>query len=152
LYFTTVYLGGHLPAAGGIPGVPAPASPEAVTLVPMAVGPFDSDSVAGWGLGLHIAQESERADLIRKTRREVADERDYVESVEAAQAIAAAAVVAGQLPDGPPITSPNAPDFLREGGRVEIPPDLCELAVRALDRVMDGDSEWRELWEDAAAV
>jgi hypothetical protein len=118
----------------------------------MAVGPFDSDSAADWSLDLQVARESERVSLIRKTLRRVAEERDYVDSVEAAQAIAAAAVVAAQLPGAPAPTSPNAPDFLREGGHVEIAPDLCDLAVRALDRVMDRDSEWRELWEDAAAV
>jgi hypothetical protein len=118
----------------------------------VAVGPFDSDSAADWSLDLQVAKESERVALIRKTLRRVAEERDYVDSVEAAQAIAAAAVVAAQLPGAEPPTSPNAPDFVREGGRVEIAPDLCELAVRALDRVLDGDSEWRELWEDAAEV
>lgn len=116
----------------------------------MGIGPFDSDSAADWSLDLHIAEPAERVNLIRGTLRRAIDERDYVDTAEAAQAIAAAAVVAAQLPGAEPVTSPNAPDFLREGGRVDIAPDMCELAMRALDRVMAGDSEWRELWEDAA--
>ena len=37
------------------------------------------------------------------------------------QAIAAAAVVASQLPGGEPIVTPYAPNFLLEGGTLEIP-------------------------------
>ncbi|MFE9657823.1 hypothetical protein [Micromonospora sp. NPDC006431] len=43
------------------------------------------------------------------------------------------------------------PDFLRDGGRLDLPDDLAVLAVRALDRIMAADSEWRDLRQDAAA-
>ncbi|MCM0674505.1 DUF4259 domain-containing protein [Micromonospora phytophila] len=49
-----------------------------------------------------------------------------------------------------PITYPYAPDFLRDGERLDLPDDLATLAVRALDRIMAADSEWRDLWQEAA--
>ncbi len=36
-----------------------------------------------------------------------------------------------------------------EGGTVEVPEDVPPLALRALDRILGDDSEWRELWEEA---
>ncbi|MEV0136227.1 DUF4259 domain-containing protein [Dactylosporangium sp. NPDC050688] len=69
----------------------------------------------------------------------------------AVEAIAAAAVVASQLPGGAPVTSSYAPDFLLDGGRVDVPGDVPALAVRALDRVVVEESEWLELWEESDA-
>lgn len=43
-----------------------------------------------------------------------------------------------------------APEFLRDGGSLDVPYDLAALAVRAIDRIMADDSEWRDLWQDAA--
>lgn len=65
------------------------------------------------------------------------------------RAIAAAAVVASQLPGGEPLVTAYAPDFLLEGGTLDIPGDIPLLALRALDRIFGADSEWRDLWEDA---
>jgi hypothetical protein len=73
---------------------------------------------------------------------------DYLDSDLAVEAIAAAAIVASQLPGGAAITSSYAPDFLLEGDSIEVPDDVPALAVRALDRIVGDDSEWRELWED----
>ncbi len=74
---------------------------------------------------------------------------DYLDSDLAVAAIAAAAIVTSQLPGGAAITSVYAPDFLLEGGRIELPDDVPALAVRALDRIVGDDSEWRELWEES---
>jgi hypothetical protein len=60
-----------------------------------------------------------------------------------------AAIVASQLPGGARITSLYAPDFLLEGGKLEVPDDLPALAAQALDRIVGDDSEWRELWEES---
>lgn len=116
------------------------------------VGPFDNDDAADWCGDLHDAAPHERTGLIRDTLRAVVGTGDdYLERDQASAAIAAAAIAAAWLPGGAPIDSPYAPDFLIEGGTVEITPDIPPLALRALDRIVGDDSEWRELWEDSPA-
>jgi hypothetical protein len=115
------------------------------------VGPFDNDTAADWCGDLHDAAPEQRVQLIRGALTAVIDNGDhYLDSGFAAQAIAAAAVVASQLPGGSPISSAYAPDFLLEGGTVGVPEDVPELALRALDRIVADNSEWRELWEESA--
>lgn len=75
----------------------------------------------------------------------------WADQVTACEAIAAAAILAAQQPGGQPIASPYAPEFLRDGGRLDVPDDLAALALKAIDRILAADSEWRELWEDADA-
>jgi hypothetical protein len=113
------------------------------------IGPFDSDNAADWSFDLDEAEPGDRVDLIRRTLLKAADEAGYLDSTEGSEAIAAAAVVAAQLPGAAPLTTPYAPDFLVEGGRVALAPELPALAVRALERVMGPDSEWCELWGEA---
>ncbi|GIJ43742.1 hypothetical protein Val02_06280 [Virgisporangium aliadipatigenens] len=115
------------------------------------VGPFDNDSAADWCGHLHDADPQQRATLIRDALTRVAEHGDeYLDNVYATQAIAAAAIIASQLPDGTMVAFPYAPDFLLEGGTVEVADDVPAIAVRALDRIVDKDSQWRSLWEDAA--
>ncbi|MEU4563000.1 DUF4259 domain-containing protein [Actinoplanes sp. NPDC023936] len=111
-------------------------------------GPFDNDSAADWCGDLQDTEPSRRVELIRATLNEVLHEGEYLDIDDGAAAVAAATVVASQLPGGSPVTSAYAPDFLTEGGSLEIPADLPGLALRALDRVAGDDSEWRDLWED----
>ncbi|GID92079.1 DUF4259 domain-containing protein [Amorphoplanes digitatis] len=114
------------------------------------VGPFDNDTAADWCGDLDDAAPQQRAALIRDALRRVAEHgEEYLDSDEAVEAIAAAAVVASQLPGGTKIDTPYAPDFLLEGGTVEVAGDVPAIAVRALDRIVGDDSEWRELWEEA---
>jgi hypothetical protein len=112
-------------------------------------GPFDNDTAADWSGGLDDIEPEDRLDLIRSTLSAAADELDYLDSREACQAVAAAAVIASQL-GGDPIDSPYAPDFLLAGETLEVEPDVAPLAVRALDRVVGEESEWRDLWDDAS--
>jgi Domain of unknown function (DUF4259) len=113
------------------------------------VGPFDNDAAADWCGGLHDADPARRVELIRAALAAVADHGDgYLDSDLAADAIAAAAVVASQLPGSTPVTSPYAPDFLLAGGVVDVPAGVPSLALRALDRITADNSEWRELWEE----
>jgi hypothetical protein len=72
---------------------------------------------------------------------------DYLDSDVAAEAIAAAALVASQLRGGTKVTSASTPDFVLAGGRLELADDVPDLAVQALDRIVGEDSEWRELSE-----
>ncbi|GIF23788.1 hypothetical protein BJ973_004398 [Actinoplanes tereljensis] len=115
------------------------------------VGPFDNDTAADWCGDLDEATPDQRTALIRGALSRIVEHGDdYLDSDVAVEAIAAAAIVASQLPDGPAISTPYAPDFLLEGGTVEVAPDIPAIAVRALDRIVGENSEWRELWEDAA--
>jgi hypothetical protein len=120
-------------------------------------GPFDNDGAADWCGELDDAAPGERLGMIRQALAGAADTSGYLDDDGGVCAIAAAAVVLSQRPGAEPLTSPYAPDFLLEGGSVVIPDDVAALAVRALDRVMGEDSEWRELWveggdEDALTV
>jgi hypothetical protein len=112
-------------------------------------GPFDNDTAADWCGSLDDAAPNEREPMIRAALAAVLDEDGYLDSDLAVEAIAAAAVIASQRPTGTPITSPYGPDFLVDGGKLDLSPDLDALAVRALDRIVADESEWRELWEDA---
>ena len=113
------------------------------------MGPFDNDKAADWCGDLHEAAPADRPGRVRDALAAVVDDGDaYLDSSLADAAIAASAVIASQLPGGVPLTSAYAPDFLLEGGRLIVPADVPALAVRALDRILAADSEWRELWED----
>ena len=113
------------------------------------VGPFENDGAADWSGELEDAAPDARPDLVIAALTAAADEEDYLEVDVAQAAIAAAAIVAAQLPGGAPIQSTYAPDFLLEGERIALPASAAPLAVRALDRIMADESEWRSLWGDA---
>jgi hypothetical protein len=114
------------------------------------VGPFDNDTAADWCGGLDDAAPEQRPVLIRDALSRVAEHGDeYLDSSDAVEAIAAAAVVASQLPGGTAVDTPYAPDFLLEGGSVEVGDEVPAIAVRALGRILEKDSEWRDLWEES---
>ncbi|OKI47505.1 DUF4259 domain-containing protein [Micromonospora sp. CB01531] len=114
-------------------------------------GPFDNDTAADWCGDLDDADVAKRPVLVREALSRSAGEDGYLDADVACEAIAAAAIVAAQQPGGQPITSPYAPDFLLDGGRLDLPDAMVVLAVRALDRLMAADPEWRDRWQDAAA-
>ncbi len=99
-------------------------------------GPFNNDTAADWCGDLDDANPGDRPTLIRAALARVADESDYLDSDFACEAIAAAAILAAQLPGGQPIDPVYAPAFLRDGGSLEVPEVLTALAVRAIDRIM----------------
>jgi hypothetical protein len=115
-----------------------------------ASGPFDNDTAADWCGDLDDARPGDRPAMVRAALSGVVEEDGYLDSDLACEAIAAAAIVAAQLPGGQPITFSYAPEFLRDGGSLPLPDEVAALAVRALDRIMADESEWRELWQDAA--
>ena len=104
-------------------------------------GPFDNDAAAEWGGEFTEASEEARLEMLEEALRAAADEADYLEADVACEAIAAAAVVAARL-SGPAVD----PDMSLE---VEVPSELPELALRALERVVDEDSAWRDNWDEA---
>jgi len=36
-----------------------------------------------------------------------------------------------------------------DGGSIDLPDDLVELSLRAIARVLDEESEWRDLWVES---
>ncbi|WBB50529.1 DUF4259 domain-containing protein [Verrucosispora sp. WMMA2044] len=114
-------------------------------------GPFDNDTAADWCGELDDADAAQRPVLVRTALNRAAVEQDYLDADIACEAIAAAAIVAAHLPGGQPISSPYAPEVLRNGGRLDLPADLPALAANALDRIMSANSEWHDLWQEAFA-
>ncbi|MET0134491.1 MAG: DUF4259 domain-containing protein [Kibdelosporangium sp.] len=115
-------------------------------------GPFDNDTAADFSADLNDAAPADRPQLILEALTAAADNTDYLDATEGCQAIAAAAIVASQLPGGPELDSVYGPEFLNDGGTIELPDDFVELALRAIARVLDQESEWRELWDEAESL
>jgi uncharacterized protein DUF4259 len=112
-------------------------------------GAFDNDDAADFSGDLDDAAPGDRVELIREALVAAADNAEYLEVTAACQAIAAAAIVASQQPDGPEVDSVYGPDFLADGASMDMPEDMVELSLRAIARVLGEESEWRALWEEA---
>ncbi|WP_033341592.1 DUF4259 domain-containing protein [Catenuloplanes japonicus] len=113
-------------------------------------GPLDNDTAADWCGDLREAPAARRLELIRTALTAAADHdaAAYLDDTIGDRAVAAAAVLAAQLPGGPPLDSAYGPAFLTDGVSTGLPADLPALAIRALDRVDGDNSEIRENWED----
>ncbi|MFF8770638.1 DUF4259 domain-containing protein [Kitasatospora sp. NPDC015120] len=110
------------------------------------IGHFDNDTAADFSGTLDEAALEEREGLVRRVLTVVADTgaEDYLDSDEAAEALAAAALVAAQCPGGEPVTTAYGPDEPLP----TFPADLRPLAVEALDRIVADESELAELWDE----
>jgi hypothetical protein len=106
------------------------------------IGPFANDSAGDFCDLLDKSAPDERVALLRDALGAVLDQ-EYVDDGDGTEAVAAAAIVAGQLPGGEEfeadVHGPDEPIG-------PLPDDLRELAVRALDRVLGESSEVAELW------
>ncbi|MEU3600241.1 DUF4259 domain-containing protein [Streptomyces sp. NPDC006798] len=114
------------------------------------IGPFDNDTAADFSGHLDDAEPEAREALIRRTLAEAADTPGdaFLDSYEGYRAVAAAALVAAQCPDGETV-NPNY------GPKKPVPvlaPDLRPLAIAAIDRITAPESEAAELWEGEDAV
>ncbi|MFF3595314.1 DUF4259 domain-containing protein [Kitasatospora indigofera] len=109
------------------------------------IGPFGNDTAADFSYTLDETPPGERENLIRTTLARTVRSRDYLESPEAVEAVAAAALVAAQCPGGEPITTSYGPDKALP----RLATDLRALAAEALGRVLAADSELAELWDDS---
>lgn len=108
------------------------------------IGHFDNDTAADFGGDLDDAPENERENLIRAALTRTIETDGYLDSSDACEVLASAALIAAQCPGGTPITTAYAP-------KKPLPTfsaDLRPLAVEALDRVLAPDSELPELWDD----
>lgn len=110
------------------------------------IGPFDNDTAADFSAQVDEAAAQDKAAVLLAAFREVTEaDGDYLDSDLAAEAVAAAALVAAQCPGGDPVTTAYGPDEPIPA----LPADLRPLAVAALDRVLGEDSELLELWEES---
>ncbi|WP_328400391.1 DUF4259 domain-containing protein [Streptomyces sp. NBC_00390] len=107
-------------------------------------GHFDNDTAADFSGMLDDAAESERPGVLRETLLRTTGTEDYLDSDEAVEAVAAAALIAAQCPGGDAVTTPYGPDEPIPA----LPPDLRRLAVQALDRTLTEPSELMDLWDE----
>jgi hypothetical protein len=110
------------------------------------IGPFDNDTAADFAGDLDEAAVEERESMIRSVLKRAADPADYLDAPDAERAVAAAALVVAQHPDGEPACSIYGPSEPLP----EFPTDLRTLAVDTLDQVVAELSELAELWGEAA--
>ncbi|TXS35324.1 DUF4259 domain-containing protein [Streptomyces sp. t39] len=111
------------------------------------IGHFDNDTAADFSGSLDDAAEADRPGILRETLLRVAGTQEYLDGDEAAEAVAAAALVAAQCPGGEPVTTPYGPDEPIPA----LPEDLRALAVSALDRTLRKPSELPELWDESGS-
>jgi hypothetical protein len=108
--------------------------------------PLDNDTAADWCGDLDDADPSERPQMVSDALQYAIRTRGKLSLDSAQIAIAAAAVVASQLEDGPIMTSAYGPNFVLEGGSLEVA-HLAPLAAQALGEILDGPaSTWRYRW------
>lgn len=110
------------------------------------IGPFDNDTAADFGGDLDEAALEERESMIRGVLKRAASPADHLDTSDAERALAAAALVVAQHPDGEPACSIYGPSEPMP----EFPADLQRFAVDALDQVVSELSELAALWAEAA--
>lgn len=108
------------------------------------IGPFENDMAADFACTLDETASDKREDLVRATLSRTIRARDYLESPEGAEAVAAAALIAAQCPGGDPISASYGPDEPLP----TFSDDLRPLAAQALDRVVGEKSELADLWDE----
>ena len=113
-----------------------------------SVGPFSNDAAADLLSALDEAAPAQARDLLREALANATANDGYLDVDDGQAAVAAAAVVAAQPLRGSRLDLSTVPPWLAEGG-LDIPQELDGLALAALDRVLEEDSELRGLWEDS---
>lgn len=111
-------------------------------------GPFDNETAEAWCTDLADVGRRDRVRMIREVFHAVLAEEDYLDGALAAEAIAAAAVIASLLPGGEDIESGFDLDLFGDDESAHVPDDLPGLARQALNRVVGDGSEWVENWEE----
>ncbi|GAA1150828.1 hypothetical protein F4556_004529 [Kitasatospora gansuensis] len=119
---------------------------EEISMGTWGIGPFEDDTAADFADTLDETALDERANLIRSTLNRAVQAQDYLDFSEAVEAVAAAALIAAQCPDGEPVITSFGPDQALP----IFAADLRTLAAEALDRVLADESELAELWDQTA--
>ena len=112
-------------------------------------GPFENDDALEFLDDLEEAEPDERpVKVVRAMRRVVATD-GYIEAPLMAEAVAAAAVVAGSV-DPECLGRERYRPVWIEDDPLEVDDDLDELAATVLRRALrHDDNEWWELWDEA---
>ncbi|MFH8533807.1 DUF4259 domain-containing protein [Streptomyces tendae] len=105
-------------------------------------GHFDNDTAADFSNRLDEAAEADREGILRQALLLAINTEGYLDSDIAAEAVAAAALVAAQSPGGEPVTTVYGPTHPMP----QFSSDLRDLAIRALDRAVIRPSELLALW------
>ncbi|GAB7051469.1 DUF4259 domain-containing protein [Catenuloplanes indicus] len=110
-------------------------------------GPLDNDTALDWQDALlRAATPADRAVVIRDALA-AATTTGYLDYDLAAEAIVAALVVAASMPGGQALRS--SAGLPEEADGIPVAAGTPALALRALDRIVADDSEWRALWSDS---
>ena len=116
------------------------------------VGPFENDDALDFLDDLEEAGPEERPQKVVRALHRVVRAQDYIEAPLMAQAVAAAAVVAGSVDPDCLGRERFRPRWIEEDP-LEVDDDLDELAARVLRRALrHDDNEWWELWDEADAT
>ncbi|WTU05372.1 DUF4259 domain-containing protein [Kitasatospora sp. NBC_00070] len=108
------------------------------------IGPFEDDTAADFAGDLDEAEPDEREKLVRRALLRTVEAQDSLDASEAVEAVAAAALIAAQCPNGEPVTTGFGP----HEALPTFATDLRTLAAEALGRVLAAESELAELWDD----
>lgn len=109
-------------------------------------GPFDSDLAADFVEELEALSPEQIIHVLQKTLQRVADSGTRVDSGDGVQAVAAAALIAAQIPGSGIVIDPD--DGPKEP-LPQLPLSLRALAHRALHRVTEDGSELMQGWVDS---
>jgi hypothetical protein len=116
------------------------------------VGPFENDDALDFLDDLEEAEPEERPEKVVRALRRVVRAKAYIEAPLMAQAVAAAAVVAGSVDPDCLGRERFRPRWIEEDP-LEVDDDLDELAATVLRRALrHDDNEWWELWDEADAT
>ncbi|MFG2233153.1 DUF4259 domain-containing protein [Streptomyces sp. NPDC048723] len=105
-------------------------------------GPFDNDTAADFADALDDVEPEAREALIRGVLVRTIDATGYL--MEAEEAVAAAALIAAQCPEGDPVDTPCGP----ETPMPLLPSDLRALADEALARIVGDEDGPASNWVD----
>ncbi|MFD3472334.1 DUF4259 domain-containing protein [Streptomyces sp. NPDC058682] len=108
-------------------------------------GPFDSDIAGDFTDRIRGLPPQRLVSALEEALRRVADSGPRVDGGDGAEAVAAAALVAAQIPGSDLVIDPDdRPDEPLPG----VPDALCGLASEALHRVLEEGSELASGWVD----
>ncbi|MEV6123000.1 MULTISPECIES: DUF4259 domain-containing protein [unclassified Streptomyces] len=120
--------------------------PEEYIMGTWDIGPFENDTAADFAGTLDGTDREGRAEFLRATLQRAAGAVEFLDSPEAEEAVAAAALIAAQCPGGEPVSTGYGP----AGALPTFGDDLRRLAADALTRVLSEESELAELWDETS--
>lgn len=110
-------------------------------------GAFDNDDACDWVDDLENVRD---LSIVRDALRVVIETAEtYLELPEASSALAACEVIASLRGNRGDTSHSQTVDRWVQANPHDVPPDLIEAAVAAIDRILGPASELRELWEEA---